>query len=182
MRLLAAMFLATTVSACALPVHKLSAGYRFDSGREEGVVVGSLRVDTACSVQSTFLWFEGLTASGANKRAWVGLSRLNKADFENPRGFLHIDKFPAGEWRFTRVIYGPYQSRKDLDYLFTVKPGVITYLGEITIHIPTCERFNVKVADERVRDGALFDARMEHLKSRDFQVQFPAPAPAAPKR
>lgn len=182
MRVLATLLLALTLAACALPVHKLSSGYHFDGGKDEGVVVVSVRVKNACPVNMSVLTLEGLTAGGASKASLMAMNRFNKNDFENPPGFLHIQKFPAGQWRFAKYTHGHYASRKDIDRLFTVTPGVITYLGELMIDVPSCEGYQINVADERVRDGALFDARMEHLKSRDFQVQIPARPPAAPKR
>lgn len=173
-----AILMALTLSGCAMPVYRMGGSYQFDADKNEGVVVASIRVQQkACPGNLGRVWVEGLNTRRLGEWSWIAVGPFTKNDFENPPGSVHILRMPADQWRFAKFMYGHFEWN-NLDLLFTVKPGVVTYLGEINIDMVSCSRFTMTVKDERVRDGALFDAHMKHMSSRDFQAQLLVP----PKR
>lgn len=155
----------------------------------DAIMVVSTRIEDRClgSMNTVTLSVRGTTLRGRNET----LNLLFKADslepdFTNPSGYFIVRRVPAGDYRSFML---QKEGRKDGNLVssglsggFVLHRGKINYLGEVTVTIPTCEHFKLTVSDQRKRDAALFDARMKHLKSSDFEMQLLRVGPTSSSR
>jgi hypothetical protein len=153
--------------------------YAFEPGSKEGIVVMSTRVNHKCGggINVANIDYEGIVGQDIERGMFMLTNAMVGHDFENPPGYYHMRKLPAGEYRFTKMTAastkGVFKALNDLDILFTVAPGKVCYLGEFYVDIPNCSNFTIRFNDQRQRDGALFDKRMKKLNSRMFVYQIP---------
>lgn len=153
--------------------------YSFEPDAKEGIVVLSARVNDKCggSMNSAQVNYEGIVGRSLERGSFLLTNALLTHHFENPPGFYHLRRLPAGEYRFTKLIKtstkGSFNAEHDINILFTIAPGKVHYLGEMYVDIPTCGNFSVRFNDQRQRDGALFDKHMKKLNSRMFEYQIP---------
>jgi hypothetical protein len=94
---------------------------------------------------------------------------------QNPPGRLVAQRLPVGNYRlleFGRTHEdGKFRSANNLDIYFEVKPGAVSYLGEVYFRIIDCKQFDVRVNDQQQRDAALFDEQIEDIESTSFVRQ-----------
>jgi hypothetical protein len=172
MRSIILAVLAVSLAACTTA--RVSEEYSFENGTNEALAVFSTRLNDGCggSMNSVSLNYEGITGNGREAGAFLLTNPLIEHDFTDPPGYFHIRKFHAGEYRFTRLaktsMAGSFRGRNDLNIMFRVAPGKLYYLGELIVDMPDCSRFNLRISDQRQRDGALFDKRMKNLNSSQF--------------
>lgn len=172
----------TIMSGCTIV--RVSEDFTFEPGADHGIIVLSTRIDDRCggNINTARINFEGLTDDGVQRGMFVLVSPAVPQDFTNPPGSFIAWKLKAGQYRlieFTKIsILGSFRSNKELDMLFNVVPGRISYLGEIYLTLPDCSKFSIRVNDQRQRDSAMFDKKMVHLKSHMFEYHFLKPPEA----
>ena len=155
----------------------------------DAIMVVSTRINDQCveSVKTVGLRVLGTTLRGRRQSLeLVFKSDSLKPDFVDPSGYFIVRRVPAGDYysfmlQKTGLKAGDLVS-SELSGGFTLHRGKINYLGEVTVTLPTCDHFKLAVSDQRKRDAALFDARMKHLKSSEFQTQLLRIGPSAPSR
>jgi hypothetical protein len=142
-----------------------------DDGRF-GAVVVALRIEDKCpsSVSTSMLSFEGILTNGKTTGGqWPIASISVSKHYETPPGRLVTQRLPVGQYRLTnfwRTSTGQHvQTAKDLDMYFEIKPGVVSYLGEVLFRITDCTTYEVHVKDEQVRDARMFDERIDDMES-----------------
>lgn len=123
---------------------------------------------------SAALSLEILHDNKIDKRLLPVMNFLLKKDFNNPPGYFHAWKLPAGDLRFAEVtrtnMNSSGRSVQPIDFHMRVEPGKVYYLGELHVDIG-CSGVRLSVKDERLRDAALFDQRMTVLKSNLFEYR-----------
>lgn len=183
---------AAVAGGCALsPVSK---DFALDGRGNTGVVylsltrVGSLESSMWLKLRGVGHGYSGLVAVDdyGVTRDWAKIAmspRINDfghASAEEPVGYLAAFALPAGEYEF----YGwhgaspmwtqpgdDYSIRsQDFSVRFTVRPGTVTYVGNLQITVP--ERivadhrrgtFHISVSDRQERDSAVLREKYPHL-------------------
>lgn len=170
--LLAGVLLALTLQGCATAPSR----YAFKPGGDEGVVVLSARSADNCggSMVSAIFSFEGLVGNDIERGFFLFSNALTKPEFADPPGYFHVRPLKAGLYRLTTFqrtsTAGVIQS-EDWDVRFRVQPGKVVYLGELVASFDDCRRVAIAVNDERRRDSALFDQKMNTLRASSFEYQ-----------
>lgn len=142
----------------------------------EGMIVLSTRYEDQCggAMGSAALNLEILQDNKIVRRQLPVMNFLLKKDFNDPPGFFHAWKLPAGDLRFANVTRADMNSSgrsiHPIDFHMRIEPGKVYYLGELYVGVG-CDGFRLRVKDERLRDAALFDQRMTVLKSTLFEYR-----------
>jgi len=174
MRLIAAALCVLILAGCAVRQPHGKVTLKGD----EAMIVLSTRVDDRCdaSVLMVLMGMEMLRERDNNLRAYA-LQLTNtflKSDFQDPPGMLYHVKIHAGDLRFTKLsrtsTRAGFASERELGFRMRIEPGKVYYLGEVYVELG-CRDFNIRVSDQRLRDGALFDERMTTLNSSMFEYR-----------
>lgn len=174
MRLIALTLCAVLLAGCGAA--RMNDDERLSPEKGEGMVVMSTRYQDNCGafMGSTALSVEILHDNKIERRFIPVMNSLVKKDFENPPGFFQMWKYPAGDLRFSEVIQISYgssgRSTQPVDFQVRIEPGKIYYLGELFVDVK-CNGVTLRTKDQRVRDAALFDQRMNVLKSSQFEYR-----------
>jgi hypothetical protein len=176
MRFTIVIALLAMVSGCASNL-KVDDNFVFDAKGNYGLVVASTRTADNCRgiSNSSVLYFKGDPSTNVPRDGFFLENTFMSNDFDDPPGYFQIKKLPAGKYTFFYLdkvgsMEGMLSVAK-YNLSFVVKPGTILYLGEIHGDIPDCSTVKLSVVDQRERDKKLFDQRMKHLRSADFEYQ-----------
>lgn len=175
MRRFLVIVLTAFVTSC---ISALPTDQPLPANTHDAIMVISTRINDQCAERANTVDLRVLGTTLRGRRESLNLlfrSDSLKPDFTNPSGYFIVRRVPAGDYysfmlQKTGLKAGDFVS-SELSGGFTLHPGKINYLGEVTVTLPTCDHFKLTVSDQRKRDAALFDARMKHLESSDFETQ-----------
>lgn len=173
------MRVGVTILALFLPLVCAADKLKLEPAEKYGAVALSLRLEDKCpspGSATSHVSFEGILQSG---KAFPGLFPISVGDaplvgfmmkdpLKNPPGRFVTQRLPVGSYRlieFIRTGRAAFRSANDLDVYFDVKPGVVSYLGELYFRILDCEQFDLRVNDQQQRDSALFDQQIDDVES-----------------
>ena len=162
----------TLMVLCAALLASTSACVHFNVGRSyslspesgDGLVVLSLTDETQ---QSNYY----LSYRGFGGRDWGEVSLWtiqNPVDWAVPRGRLIVLKLRAGDYAFNQI-YSLSFASDHFRILFHVKPGRVTYLGNIHVE-QSRDGFSVRVNDRSSRDLELFWHRYPNIHRENMDV------------
>jgi hypothetical protein len=174
MRLIALTLCAVLLTGCGAA--RMNDDEILPPEKGQGMIVMSTRYQDSCGgfMGSAALTVEILHDNKIERRLIPLINPLVKKDFDNPPGFFQMWKYPAGDLRFAEVTRTAYydsgRATQPVDFQLRVEPGKVYYLGELFVDVQ-CSGVTLRAKDQRVRDAALFDQRMNVLKSTQFEYR-----------
>lgn len=168
------------LTGCASTSHSVGEDYQFSPESKEGLIIISTRLDDRCDPDGKLV-SSTLSVRSENSGIFAEGTLLMKnpliaADFEAPVGYFFVKRLPVGKYYVDRFEYSSLKatglvSDRSLEIPFAVAAGRAYYLGEVTVIMIHCAGFDVKVADQRRRDLALFSQRMKNISVSDVEPQ-----------
>lgn len=178
MRHLCVLAALVVLSGCASTSQGVKKDFAFQPGSETGLVVLSTRINDNCGKVMNPVNINYSQVNGKTHGLFLLKNFLIKPDFEDPKGYFYIRALPAGQYALDMVdMPGTVLASAILSppLRFDVKPGVVRYLGELTVSLEACDgkkevpQPKLAITDQHERDGKLFDARMTSLSSKSFE-------------
>jgi hypothetical protein len=154
---------------------------KLEPAEKYGAMVLSLRVEDNCPgpISSAMVTFEGILPNGKTTNGLLPIASIALPDhFENPPGRFVVQRLPVGNYRLLEIFRthnnrndNKIRSVKNLDIYFEIKPGTVSYLGELYFKIIDCKQYELRINDQQQRDAAMFDQEIENLRSTSFVRQ-----------
>lgn len=168
---LALAILATTVG-CA-PGNVVDRDYSELNLSENGLIIASTGANRACGLTVHMNYIRVYPATTLEQIGFEEIKVLRfgvsyggyKSEFGADLGRLHAVSLPPGIYEFRYLTVDNYiGSQKNQKINFTVKQGVISYIGTLKANFDEgCRRFYLTVEDHRGRDIEMLSKRMSGM-------------------
>jgi hypothetical protein len=166
------MCLVAALCTSCKSIHTIEGEYRFADHPGHGLVVISTRIDNRC--ESTVFSSGSLDFRSTDGKT-SGLFLLDNPfidkDFQSPPGYFFVRSLPQGEYRILKLSFPGYKSKSEIGSTFTVSEGETTYLGEVFVDVPNCQRFTYRLANMWSRDEQFLKNRIRNLSTERVKKQ-----------